>query len=59
MTKVVKFVKTADRVQAKEALNVLDQAFAYYDCADEVSAGAAIAAVETPIEQMYGYYPAA
>lgn len=59
MTKVVKLVTSPERAKAEDALRVLDQAYAYYNCADEVSAEAAIEAVETPIEQMYGYYPAA
>ncbi|MFT3689866.1 hypothetical protein [Paenirhodobacter sp.] len=58
MTKVVKLVTSPERARADEALRVLDQAYAYYTV-DEVSAEAAIEAVETPIEQMYGYYPAA
>lgn len=58
MTKVVKLVTSPERAKAEEALRVLDQACAYFS-ADEVSVEAAIEAVETPIEQMYGYYPAA
>ena len=59
MSKSVKFVKASEREKAEEALRVLDQAYAYYIPEDEVSATAAIAAVETPIEQMFGYYSAA
>ncbi|MFC3059184.1 hypothetical protein [Paenirhodobacter populi] len=59
MSKVVNFTQSDDRLKAVEARKVLEQAYAYYGAEEEVSASAAIEAVEAPIEQMYAYYPAA
>jgi len=59
MSKIVKFQKKSERNLAAEALRVLEDAYAYYTPAEDVSAEAAILAVETPLEQLFGYYSAA
>ncbi|MCV2877423.1 hypothetical protein OE699_01040 [Sedimentimonas flavescens] len=56
---VLKFVKKSERDLAQEALQVLEEAYAYYTPeAKPVSAGSDLPR-ETPLEQMYGYYSAA
>lgn len=60
MSKIVEFAKPqALTARMQESLRVIEQAYAYYAMPEEVSAEAAIEAVEAPIEQMFTYYPAA